>query len=158
MSVLDNVCFGLRVTGTGAQEAAARARQELSALGIAHLASRKAPQLSGGQAQRVAIARAMATDPEVLLLDEPMAALDSAVAVRLRSELSRRLSVSATTVLIATHDPADVAALARDVCVLEHGHVTVKGPWHEVFREGADRFVLGLTGRHALESGGGGSS
>lgn len=152
MSVLDNVSFGPRATGTGAEDARARAREELAALGIAHLATRKAPQLSGGQAQRVAIARAMATDPEVLLLDEPMAALDASVAVRLRSELSRRLSVSATTVLMATHDPADVAALARDVCVLHHGHVTAQGPWHEVLGACDDDFILALTGRHALDT------
>lgn len=154
MSVLDNVCFGLRARGLDAPASEVRARRELGALGVAHLASRKAAQLSGGQAQRVAIARAMATDPEVLLLDEPMAALDSAVAVRLRSELSRRLSVSATTVLLATHDPADVAALARDVCVLDHGHLAVQGPWQEVFASSTAPFVLALTGRHALEVGG----
>lgn len=153
MSVLDNVRFGLRARGVDKDDCTIRAERELQGLGIGHLAGRRAGQLSGGQAQRVAIARAMALDPDVLLLDEPMAALDAPVAARLRIELSRRLRSSGITVVLTTHDPADVAALAQDLVVLDGGHVVCSGPWRQVFSGCDNSFVLGLTNRFTVRRG-----
>ncbi len=154
MNVLDNAMYGLRARGVPEAQARRRALAELDALGIAGLAPRNATQLSGGQAQRVAIARAMVLDPDVVLLDEPMAALDVPVAQTLRLQLAARLAAARPTVLLATHDAEDVAALATDVVVIRSGEVVRSGPWREVLEgpgpDGPDDFLLHLTGRQAV--------
>ncbi|MUN63292.1 ATP-binding cassette domain-containing protein [Kocuria sediminis] len=121
LSVLENVAFGPRSRGAGRRRARAVAGQWLEAVGAAPLAHRRPAALSGGQAQRVAVARALAADPQLLLLDEPFASLDSTAAPALR-ELLRRVLAGRMAVVV-THDPADVEALADAEVRLEHGRV-----------------------------------
>jgi molybdate transport system ATP-binding protein len=119
----DNVAFGLRARGVRRRPAAAQALHWLELLGVADLAHRKPAALSGGQAQRVAVARALATRPRLLLLDEPFAALDVAVAAELRELMAVHLREFTGVTLLVTHDALDVRALADRVVVLEDGVV-----------------------------------
>ncbi len=152
MSVLDNAAYGLQAHNVPAREARIRALTELASLGVDHLAARNATRLSGGQAQRVAIARAMALDPDVVLLDEPMAALDVPVAQMLRLQLAHRLAEAGPTVLLATHDAQDVAALAADAVVLHEGRIVRSGSCADILDapDESDEFLLRLTGRQAV--------
>jgi molybdate transport system ATP-binding protein len=118
-----NVAFGLRARGTPRREAGAEADQWLDRLGVAEVAARRPATLSGGQAQRVARARTLATQPAVLLLDEPFAALDVGVAAGLRETLAAHLRAFTGITLLVTHDALDVRALADRVVVLEGGVV-----------------------------------
>ena len=148
LSVLDNVAFGVRAGGASRRDAATRALAELGAVGLADLADRRPRQLSGGQAQRVALARALATDPSVLMLDEPLAALDVDAALSMRSLLADRLR--GRTALLVTHDPLDLWTLADDVLVLEDGRVHQRGSLDEVARRPATGFLAGLLGTNRL--------
>lgn len=112
MSVLQNVMFGLRARGASRSDARATAREQLVAVGAAHLAERKASALSGGEAQRVALARAIANKPSVLLLDEPLSAIDAVSKEPLRGVLANVLSAYEGVTLLVTHDSEDVASLA----------------------------------------------
>ncbi|WP_347041661.1 ABC transporter ATP-binding protein [Brachybacterium nesterenkovii] len=145
MSVRANVAFGLRATGTARREADARATEILERLDLAHLAERKPRALSGGQAQRVAIARALATDPALMLLDEPFAALDADAASRLRTVLSEALAER--TALLVTHDLLDVLALADDVAVLESGRLAAIGPRAQILSRPPTAFAAHLVGK-----------
>jgi molybdate transport system ATP-binding protein len=118
-----NVAFGLRARGTPRREAGAEADRWLDRLGVAEVAARRPATLSGGQAQRVALARTLATQPAVLLLDEPFAALDVGVAAGLRETLAAHLRAFTGITLLVTHDALDVRALADRVVVLEGGVV-----------------------------------
>ncbi|MDO5533792.1 MAG: ABC transporter ATP-binding protein [Propionibacteriaceae bacterium] len=128
LNVLDNVAFGLRAHGVRPNEARARARAELDSVGCAPLADRRAWEVSGGQAQRIALARALATDPEVVLLDEPLAALDVSVAPTVRSLLRQRLRDACRTTVLVTHDAIDALSLADDLVLVEGGRVVGGGP------------------------------
>lgn len=127
LTVLENVAFGPRAAGLGRGKARAVASGWLDRLDLGALAARRPGQLSGGQAQRVALARALATDPEVLLLDEPLAALDVEVRDEVRAELAAHLADYAGLTIVVTHSLADVTALAHDVIVLERGRATQRG-------------------------------
>ncbi|WP_276308100.1 ATP-binding cassette domain-containing protein [Actinobaculum sp. 313] len=123
MSVQANVEFGLRCRGVGKPEARRRATSELAQVRCEALAERRPHQLSGGQAQRVAIARAMAINPDVVLLDEPMAGLDEESACQVRAQLRERLAGSGVTALLVTHDPVDAEELASRTVLIRHGRV-----------------------------------
>jgi molybdate transport system ATP-binding protein len=112
MTVIDNVALALRARGASRSDARAMAREQLLAVGVSHLADRKASALSGGEAQRVALARAIATRPSVLLLDEPLSAIDSMSKEPLRALLASVLRDYEGIALLVTHDPEDVASLA----------------------------------------------
>ncbi|MEP6478489.1 MAG: ATP-binding cassette domain-containing protein [Rhodoglobus sp.] len=127
LTVEQNVAFGPRAHGVDKAAAGARAATLLERFGIAELAKRRPSQVSGGQAQRVALARALAVEPDVLLLDEPLAALDAEVREGVRADLSGHLADFAGPTVLVTHSLADVRALAGDVIVLEHGSVTYRG-------------------------------
>ncbi len=144
LSVLDNVAFGPRSSGVRRGAARATALHWLRELEADDLAARRPTELSGGQAQRVAIARALATDPKVLLLDEPMAALDVAVAPALRRTL-RRVLADRTT-LVVTHDVLDALLLADRVVVLEDGRVVEEGVTAEVLTRPRSRFAARIAG------------
>jgi len=112
MTVIDNVALALRARGASRSDARATAREQLVAVGAAHLAERKAYALSGGEAQRVALARAIANKPSVLLLDEPLSAIDAVSKEPLRGVLANVLSAYEGVTLLVTHDSEDVASLA----------------------------------------------
>lgn len=150
MSVLRNVVFGLRCLGIDTDHAEKLARAQLVAVGMQTLEKRRPHQLSGGQKQRVAIARAMAIEPDVVLLDEPMASLDVEVADQLRLLLRERIG-GATTIQV-THDLTDVIALDCQVVVLKHGQVTQRGYWRDLFEETQDRFLQQLTRKAQLDN------
>ncbi|MCG7428153.1 ATP-binding cassette domain-containing protein [Helcobacillus sp. ACRRO] len=142
MSVLANVEFGMRAHGV--RRPRARAREELEAVGCGHLAGRRPHQVSGGQAQRIALARALATDPDLVLLDEPLSALDAALAPAMRRLLRARLA--GTTALLVTHDVLDVLALADRVAVIEGGRLVAEGPTDAVLASAQTPFVEDFVG------------
>jgi len=146
LSVLENVAFGLRSRGVGRTTATARARSWLDRVGIGSEANRKPGSLSGGQAQRVALARALATDPALLLLDEPMAALDASTRVELRRELRQHLESFRGVRLLVTHDPVEAMAMADRLVVLEQGRVLQTGSPAEVAQRPRSRYVADLVG------------
>ncbi|HKN49184.1 MAG TPA: ATP-binding cassette domain-containing protein, partial [Actinomycetota bacterium] len=112
LSALENVAFGLRCRGMPRGQARDRAREWLDRMGLASHMTARPRALSGGQAQRVALARALATDPRLLLLDEPTAALDAGAKVELRREIRRHLATFSGARLLVTHDPLEAATLA----------------------------------------------
>ena len=144
LSVLENVAFGPRAQGMPVVAARAEAVEWLERLGLADLAPRRPAELSGGQAQRVALARALCASPELLLLDEPLAALDVEVRADVREELARFLRRSDLPTVVVTHSFDDVAALADDVIVLERGRVTQRGTVRDLVREPATPYVARL--------------
>ena len=146
LSVLENVAFGLRARGTPRASAHDTARQWLDRVGLADYAQRRPAELSGGQAQRVAVARALATSPRLLLLDEPLAALDAATRLEVRASLARHLRDFGGAALMVTHDPLDAMALADRIVVLEDGAVVQDGPPGEVARAPRTEYVARLVG------------
>jgi molybdate transport system ATP-binding protein len=146
LSVRDNVAFAARARGAHRQPARQRADDWLDRLGLAELATRKPAQLSGGQAQRVALARALAADPGLLLLDEPLAALDARTRLEVRGELRRHLSAFGGPSLVVTHDPLEAMVLTDRLLVLEDGRVVQQGSPAEVARRPASQYVARLMG------------
>jgi molybdate transport system ATP-binding protein len=144
LTAVDNVAFGLRHRGHGRADARRLALEELDRLGAAALASARPATLSGGQAARVALARALAPDPRLVLLDEPLAALDVDVAPALRRTLQQVLA-DRTTVLV-THDVLDALLLADRVVVLECGAVVEEGPTQEVLTRPRSAFAARFAG------------
>lgn len=149
LSVLDNVAFAPRAAGMRRGAAEELAREWLGAVDAAQFAARRPAQLSGGQAQRVAIARALAAEPDVLLLDEPFAALDVAVAPQLRALL--REVVQGRTALVVTHDLVDVVTLADRAVVLENGRLVEDRMVRDLVQSPRSGFAAELAGRVLLE-------
>jgi molybdate transport system ATP-binding protein len=143
-----NVAFPLRCRGVSRRDAADRADAELARLGVADLARRRPAQLSGGQAQRVALARALAARPRLLLLDEPLAALDAQTRHGVRRELRARCAEFAGPIVLVTHDPLDALVLADRVVVLEAGVETQQGAPAALARRPATTYVARLMGRN----------
>lgn len=146
LSVLDNVAFSAQVHGARRRAARQQAMPWLERVGLAGLADRRPAQLSGGQAQRVALARALAAAPSMLLLDEPLAALDAGTRLEVRSELRRHLSDFPGPSIVVTHDPLDALVLADRILVLERGQVTQQGRPADVARHPATEYVATLMG------------
>ncbi len=146
LDVRDNVGFASRSAGSGRAASRAHAQEWLDRLGLAGLAHRKPHQLSGGQAQRVALARALALEPEVLLLDEPMAALDAGARIDVRTFLRAHLADFAGPVVLVTHDPLEAMVLADRLMVLEAGRLVQQGTPAEVARRPASPYVARLVG------------
>lgn len=155
LSVLDNVAFGPRSTGRSRAESRTVARTWLAEVDAAELAGRRPAGLSGGQAQRVAVARALAADPRLLLLDEPMAALD-VTAVPAMRQLLRRVLAGRSAVIV-THDVLDALLLADRVVVMERGRVVESGPTKDVLARPRSTFAAGIAGlnlaRGVIEAG-----
>ena len=150
MTVLENVGFGLRMRGVGQRERRARGLEVLQLVGLGDHRDRYAHQLSGGQQQRVALARALAVEPSVLLLDEPLSALDAKVRTQLREEIRRvQMEVGRTTVFV-THDQEEALAIADRVGVMSNGRLEQIAPPEELYARPRTRFVaefVGLTNR-----------
>ncbi len=146
MSVAANVAFPLRVRGVGRAQARAAAIDQLRAVGIADLAHRRASDLSGGQAARVAIARALAFRPDVLILDEPTAALDVEATAQVSAVLRERLSQSGITTLLVSHDVTEVLALASHMIVMGDGRVVEEGEPARILASPSSVFAARLAG------------
>ena len=146
LDVRDNVAFAARSGRVGRSASRAQAEEWLERLGLASLARRRPAQLSGGQAQRVALARAMAHEPEVLLLDEPMAALDAGARIDVRAFLREHLADFRGPTVLVTHDPLEAMVLADRLLVVEHGRLVQEGTPAAVARQPASSYVARLVG------------
>jgi len=150
MSARDNVAFGLRARGVAKSTARRAADEWLARVGLSEQAFRRPHQLSGGQAQRVALARALATHPRLLLLDEPLAALDAGTRMSVRTDLRRHLDEFDGATVVVTHDPLDALVLADHVVVIENGRVVQAGMPSDVARRPRTRYVASLVGLNLL--------
>ncbi|MDG4669304.1 ATP-binding cassette domain-containing protein [Mycobacterium sp. 236(2023)] len=146
LAVAANVAYAPRCKGQSRSQSRATAQRWLEAVDAAHLADRKPAQLSGGQAQRVAVARALAAEPRVLLLDEPMAALDVTAAPALRRLLRDILREQGRTAIIVTHDLLDALSIADKVIVIESGRVVESGPARAVLTAPRSAFAARIAG------------
>ncbi|MFH8976726.1 ABC transporter ATP-binding protein [Streptomyces sp. NPDC017890] len=146
LSALDNVAFGPRCRGTGKAEARAQAAAWLDRMGLADHAGAKPRRLSGGQAQRVALARALATGPRLLLLDEPLAALDARARLEVRAQLRRHLADFEAVAVLVTHDPLDAMVLADRLVVVENGRVVQEGGPADIARRPRTDYIAQLVG------------
>jgi molybdate transport system ATP-binding protein len=146
LSVLDNVAFSPRARGLGRRTARSAASRWLDRLGLTGLADRRPAALSGGQAQRVALARALAGEPTLLLLDEPLSALDARTRLDVQTELRRHLAEFAGPCLLVTHDPLEALVLADRLLVLEDGRIVQQGTPAQVARRPATEYVAKLVG------------
>ncbi|MFI7355403.1 ABC transporter permease [Streptomyces avidinii] len=149
LTAVANTAYGLRARGVPRAEARREARAWLNRLGVLHLAGRRPAQLSGGQAQRVALARALAARPRLLLLDEPLAALDQTTRARVRHTLRTHLAGFGGVCLIVTHDPVEAVSLADRVLVLADGRALQDAPPAEVTRHPRSPWVARMLGRNA---------
>ena len=146
LSAVENVAFGLRARGARKREAGRIATEWLERLGLSAVVSARPRSLSGGQAQRVALARALAVEPRLLLLDEPLTALDVSTRPEVRRDLARHLDAFTGGALIVTHDPFEAMALADRIVVLEDGRVTQEGTPTEVRERPRTRYVADVAG------------
>jgi putative spermidine/putrescine transport system ATP-binding protein len=146
LTAKQNVEFGLRMRRVARAERAARAAEMLDLVGLGDLGARYAHQLSGGQQQRVALARALVTRPRVLLLDEPLSALDAKVRVQLRDEIRRIQQELAITTLFVTHDQEEALAVADRVAVMRAGGIEQIGTPEELYATPTTRFVAEFVG------------
>ncbi|WUH96226.1 ABC transporter ATP-binding protein [Spirillospora sp. NBC_00431] len=146
LSALENVAFGLRCQGAGRRDARRRAAGWLERVGLAEFASARPRALSGGQAQRVALARALAVEPGLLLLDEPLAALDVHTRMEIRAALRRHLAGFAGAAVLVTHDTLDAMVLADRIAVVEAGRLVQEGTPAEVARRPRTDYVARLVG------------
>ncbi|MBC7725794.1 MAG: ABC transporter ATP-binding protein [Burkholderiaceae bacterium] len=146
MTALENVEFGLRMRKVPAAERRLRASETLELVGLGHLGTRFAHQLSGGQQQRVALARALVTRPRVLLLDEPLSALDAKVRVQLREEIRRIQTDLGITTLFVTHDQEEALAVADRVAVMRAGTIEQIGTPEELYMTPSSAFVADFVG------------
>ncbi|MFI6013399.1 ABC transporter ATP-binding protein [Streptomyces sp. NPDC051243] len=146
LTALDNVAFGPRCHGAGKAQARARAAEWLRRMDLAEHADAKPRRLSGGQAQRVALARALATHPRLLLLDEPLAALDARTRLDVRAQLRRHLADFEAVAVLVTHDPLDAMVLADRLVVIEDGHVVQEGTPAHIARHPRTDYIAHLVG------------
>jgi molybdate transport system ATP-binding protein len=146
LDVLDNVAFAARCRGLSRRAARAEASGWVERLGLSGLAHRRPHEVSGGQAQRVALARALARDPQLLLLDEPLAALDTRTRLEVRAELRRHLADFPGPTVLVTHDPLEAMVMTDRLLVVEDGRVVQDATPVEVARRPATPFVARLVG------------
>ncbi|MCI2957697.1 ABC transporter ATP-binding protein [Agromyces atrinae] len=153
LSVIENVAFGLRARGVARPEARRTAEVALDTLGLAAFRESRPRRLSGGQAQRVALARALVTEPALLLLDEPLAALDIETRGDVRASLSEAMRAYGGTSIVVTHDPVDALNLADRIVVIEDGRVSQQGTAADLIAAPASRYVARLVGRTGFVDG-----
>jgi putative spermidine/putrescine transport system ATP-binding protein len=146
MSVRENIEYGLRIRKVPSEERARRVETMLEMMEIGELAARRIDQLSGGQRQRVALARAIAPEPRVLLLDEPLTALDARLRETLRSEINRLLRSLAITAVYVTHDQSEAMALGDRIAVMERGRISQIGTPEDIYFRPTNPFVAEFVG------------
>ncbi|MGW0845046.1 ABC transporter ATP-binding protein [Streptomyces sp. NPDC002787] len=146
LTALDNIAFGPRCQGVAKAAARAQAAEWLERMDLAEYAGTKPRRLSGGQAQRVALARALATRPRLLLLDEPLAALDARTRLDVRAQLRRHLAEFEAVAVLVTHDPLDAMVLADRLVVVEHGRVVQEGTPRDIARHPRTDYIAHLVG------------
>jgi putative spermidine/putrescine transport system ATP-binding protein len=146
MTVADNIAYGLKIRGVSKAERAARVAELVTLTNITGLENRRIDQLSGGQRQRVALARALAIRPRILLLDEPLTALDAALRDRLRGELNRLLRALGITTIYVTHDQAEAMELGDRIVVMRKGEIAQIGTPREIYFAPESRFVAEFIG------------
>jgi putative spermidine/putrescine transport system ATP-binding protein len=146
MSVAENIAYGLKVRGMPETEKKQRVDEMLAMMHLGTLAGRRIDQLSGGQRQRVALARALAVRPRVLLLDEPLTALDAKLRESLRAEIDRLLRSLKITAVYVTHDQSEAMALGDRIAVMEKGRIAQIGTPREIYYRPATRFVADFIG------------
>jgi molybdate transport system ATP-binding protein len=150
LSARDNVAFGLRARGVTKSDARRQANDWLEQVGLARHASARPRELSGGQAQRVALARALAIGPRMLLLDEPLAALDAATRRQVRRDLRQHLDAFDGIRILVTHDPVDAYALADRVAIFDHGTIVQTGTLADITAHPRSRYVAELIGTNLI--------
>ena len=148
LSALDNVAFSLKMKGVDKTTRLARAQDLLERVAMGHLAQRKPGELSGGQQQRVALARALITQPRVLLLDEPLSALDPFLRIQMRAELRRWQKELGLTFIHVTHSQEEAMALADTMVVMNQGRIEQVGSPHEVYNQPSTEFIARFMGGH----------
>lgn len=146
MTVAENIAYGLRLRRQSTAEQRARVGEMLALMRIERLAERSIDQLSGGQRQRVALARALAVQPRVLLLDEPLTALDAKLRDVLRFEIDSLLRELGITAIYVTHDQAEAMALGDRIVVMDHGRIAQVGAPREIYQQPASRYVAEFIG------------
>ena len=146
LDVRDNIAYSPRVRGAGRRQARAAADTWLERLDLGALSSRRPHQISGGQAQKVALARALAAEPRLLLLDEPLSALDARTRLEVRAQLRSHLEEFTGPVLVITHDPLEAMVMADRLLVIENGRVVQQGTPAQVARQPATQYVARLVG------------
>lgn len=151
LDVLGNVAFAVRAAGsTSRREAKRTAAGLLERAGLERLSAARVADLSGGEAQRVAVARAMARKPRLLLLDEPLAALDVENRTAMRDHLARAVREFEATVLLVTHDPGDALAISNEVAIIDDGRIVQRGTGRELSAAPASAWVARLVGRTGM--------
>jgi ABC-type spermidine/putrescine transport systems, ATPase components len=153
LDLVDNVAFSLKMKGVAKEERRARALEMLKVVHMDAYASRRPAQLSGGQQQRVALARALITNPEVLLLDEPLSALDPFLKIKVRAELKKLQRQLGITFVHVTHSQEEAMALADLIVVMNDGRIEQAAPPREIFKRPATAFVARFMGDHNVISG-----
>ncbi len=153
LNVRENVEFGLRMRGVDARARKIRASDWLERLEIQNLAERNVETLSGGQKQRVALARSLVTEPKILLLDEPLSALDANLVIRMQSMLTRLQRQLGITFVYVTHSQSEAFAMADRVVIMSHGRISQIGAPKDIYRAPANRFVAEFVGRNNIISG-----
>lgn len=153
LNVRKNVEFGLKMRGMSASTRKAKALEWLDRLGIGEFADRDISQLSGGQRQRVALARALVTEPEILLLDEPLSALDAHLVIRMQGELTRLQRELGITFVYVTHSQSEAFAMADRVVIMSKGKIAQIGASRDIYRAPANRFVAEFVGRNNILAG-----
>ena len=153
LNVRENVEFGLKMRGVAAPDRGRRAMDWLARMEIAEFAERNVETLSGGQRQRVALARSLVTEPKILLLDEPLSALDAHLVIRMQGVLTRLQKELGITFVYVTHSQSEAFAMADRVVIMSQGEIAQVGTAREIYRAPANRFVAEFVGRNNIVAG-----
>ena len=153
LNARENVEFGLKMRGLSKQERREKALYWLDRLGVGEFAERNIETLSGGQKQRVALARSLVTEPQILLLDEPLSALDAHLVIRMQSVLTKLQRELGITFVYVTHSQSEAFAMADRVVIMSQGEIVQTGAPRDIYREPANRFVAEFVGRNNIISG-----
>lgn len=147
LNAVENIAFGMRIAGRTSGDIRSRTMELLDLVGLPDVAQKMPHQLSGGQQQRIALARALAVNPRLLLLDEPLSALDAVVRLHLRDEIRRIQGTLGVTTIWVTHDQEEALAISDRIVVMHEGHIEQVGPPEDIYGRPASRFVASFIGK-----------